>query len=146
MWYCFLKSGVHATIAGVLPAFVIPFHNDDDENVSYHLQHFLHKPVAFIILPIFALVNTAILIPSNVISSLSSSNSLGIVVGLVVGKLVGIFTVPLLLVKTGIAQLQEGISWKNLAGIDLLGGIGFTMSMFISNLAFTDAGLISNSK
>ena len=137
VWYCFLKSGVHATIAGVLLAFVIPFHNDDDENVSYHLQHFLHKPVAFIILPIFALVNTAILIPSNIIGSLSSSNSLGIVLGLVVGKLIGIFTIPFLLVKTGVAHLQEGITWKNLVGIGLLGGIGFTMSMFISNLAFT---------
>ena len=146
VWYCFLKSGVHATIAGVLLAFVIPFHNDDDENVSYHLQHFLHKPVAFIILPIFALVNTAILIPSNIMGSLSSSNSLGIVLGLVVGKLIGIFTIPFLLVKTGVADLQEGITWKNLVGIGLLGGIGFTMSMFISNLAFTDAELVSNSK
>jgi NhaA family Na+:H+ antiporter len=146
MWYCFLKSGVHATIAGVLLAFVIPFHNDDDENVSYHLQHFLHKPVAFIILPIFALVNTAIPIPSNVMGSLATPNSLGIVLGLVIGKLIGIFTVPFLLVKTGIAQLQHGITWKNLAGIGLLGGIGFTMSMFISNLAFADAELVSNSK
>ncbi|MGZ5134606.1 MAG: Na+/H+ antiporter NhaA, partial [Flavitalea sp.] len=146
MWYCFLKSGVHATIAGVLLAFVIPFHKDDDENVSYHLQHFLHKPVAFIIVPIFALVNTAILMPSNVTSSLASSNSLGIILGLVVGKLLGIFTLPFLLVKIGVASLQPGITWKNLAGIGLLGGIGFTMSMFISNLAFTDAELISNSK
>lgn len=146
MWYCFLKSGVHATIAGVLLAFVIPFHNDDDENVSYHLQHFLHKPVAFIIVPIFALVNTAILIPTNVLVSLSSPNSLGIFLGLVVGKLIGIFIVPFMLVKTGIARLQEGITWKNLAGIGLLGGIGFTMSMFISNLAFTDGELVSTSK
>lgn len=146
MWYCFLKSGVHATIAGVLLAFVIPFHNNDDKNVSFHLQHFLHKPVAFIILPIFALVNTAILIPSNVIDSLSTSNSLGIIFGLAIGKLIGIFTVPFLLIKTGIARLQEGVTWKNLIGIGLLGGIGFTMSMFISNLAFTDPDLISSSK
>jgi len=146
MWYCFLKSGVHATIAGVLLAFVIPFHEADDENVSYHLQHFLHKPVAFVIVPIFALVNTAILIPSSVVQSLSSPNSLGIIVGLVVGKLIGIFSIPFILVKTGLAKLQDGLTWKNLAGIGLLGGIGFTMSMFISNLAFTDPELISNSK
>lgn len=146
MWYCFLKSGVHATIAGVLLAFVIPFHNDDDENVSYHLQHFLHKPVAFIILPIFALVNTAIILPSNISASLTSSNSLGIILGLAVGKLIGIFTVPFILVKTGFANLQEGITWKNLIGIGLLGGIGFTMSMFISNLAYADVELVSNSK
>lgn len=92
------------------------------------------------------MVNTAILIPSNIIGNLSSSNSLGIVLGLVVGKLLGIFTIPFLLVKAGVAHLQEGITWKNLAGIGLLGGIGFTMSMFISNLAFTDGELISNSK
>jgi NhaA family Na+:H+ antiporter len=146
MWYCFLKSGVHATIAGVLLAFVIPFHEDDDRNVSYHLQHFLHKPVAFFILPIFALVNTAILIPSDIMGSLSSNNSSGIIIGLVAGKLIGIFTVPFILVKIGIANLQEGITWKNLVGIGLLGGIGFTMSMFISNLAFTDGELVSNSK
>jgi NhaA family Na+:H+ antiporter len=146
MWYCFLKSGVHATIAGVLLAFVIPFHNDDEENVSYHLQHFLHKPVAFIILPIFALVNTAIVLPSNISGSLSSSNSLGIILGLAVGKLIGIFMVPFILVKMGVANLQEGITWKNLAGIGLLGGIGFTMSMFISNLAYSDTALVSNSK
>lgn len=146
MWYCFLKSGVHATIAGVLLAFVIPFNSNDDKNVSYHLQHFLHKPVAFIIVPIFALVNTAILIPSNIIGSLSSSNSLGILLGLAVGKLIGIFVLPFILVKMGFAQLQEGITWESLAGIGLLGGIGFTMSMFISNLAFTDPELISSSK
>jgi Na+:H+ antiporter, NhaA family len=146
MWYCFLKSGIHATIAGVLLAFVIPFHNDDEENVSYHLQHFLHKPVAFIIVPIFALVNTAILIPSNIAASLATSNSLGIILGLGVGKLVGIFTIPFVLVKTGIAKLQQGVTWKNLVGIGLLGGIGFTMSMFISNLAFEDADIVSTSK
>lgn len=145
MWYCFLKSGVHATIAGVLLAFVIPFHNDD-ENVSYRLQHFLHKPVAFIIVPVFALVNTAILLPSDIVESLSSANSLGIISGLAAGKLIGIFSVPFILVKIGAARLQEGVTWKNLAGIGLLGGIGFTMSMFISNLAFDDVQLVSSSK
>jgi NhaA family Na+:H+ antiporter len=146
MWYCFLKSGVHATIAGVLLAFVIPFHKDDVKNISYRFQHFLHKPVAFIIVPIFALVNTAIVLPPDIIGSLSTSNSLGIILGLFVGKLLGIFILPFLLVKAGIARLQQGISWRNLAGIGLLGGIGFTMSMFISNLAFTDAAIISSSK
>ena len=146
MWYCFLKSGVHATIAGVLLALVIPFHKDDAKNVSYHLQYFLHKPVAFVIVPIFALVNTAILIPSNIFGSLSSSNSLGIILGLTAGKLIGIFSIPFILVYAGLARMQEGITWKNLLGIGLLGGIGFTMSMFISNLAFTDADLVNNSK
>jgi NhaA family Na+:H+ antiporter len=146
MWYCFLKSGVHATIAGVLLAFVIPFHEDDDHNVSYQLQHFLHKPVAFFIVPVFALVNTAILIPVNIVASLTTSNSAGIMLGLLAGKFIGIFLLPFLLVKAGWATLQEGLTWKNIAGIGCLGGIGFTMSMFISNLAFTDAEMISSSK
>lgn len=146
MWYCFLKSGVHATIAGVLLAFAIPFNENDDENISSKLQHFLHKPVAFIIVPIFAFVNTAILIPANIIASLSTPNSSGIILGLLAGKLIGIFSFPYLLVKAGWASLQEGLTWKNLTGIGLLAGIGFTMSMFISNLAFNDADIISTSK
>jgi Na+:H+ antiporter, NhaA family len=146
VWYCFLKSGVHATISGVLLAFVIPFHKDDDKNISYKLQHFLHKPVAFIIVPIFALVNTAIHLPSNVMKSLSSTNSMGIIVGLVAGKLSGIFSLPYLLVKMKWASLQDGLTWRSLAGIGCLGGIGFTMSMFISNLAFEEPDLISSSK
>lgn len=146
MWYCIMRSGVHATIAGVLLAFVIPFDEKDDENVSYKLQHFLHKPVAFIIVPVFALVNTAIILPQNIVESLSSSNSQGIILGLLLGKLIGIFSIPFLLVKAGIAKLQDGINWKNLAGIGFLGGIGFTMSMFISNLAFSDPAAVINSK
>ncbi len=146
MWYCLLQSGVHATIAGVLLAFAIPFHKNDDENVSYHLQHMLHKPVAFIIVPIFALVNTAIILPQNIVSSLSTYNSAGIIAGLLPGKLIGIFAFPYLLIKTGFASLAEGITWKHLIGTGLLGGIGFTMSMFISNLAFNDEGLIITSK
>jgi NhaA family Na+:H+ antiporter len=135
VWYCFLKSGVHATIAGVLLAFVLPFDNEDSENISLQVQHFLHKPVAFFILPVFAIVNTAFEIPANALASLSTKNSLGIMIGLIVGKLVGIFTVPYLLVKFRLAELQEGMTWRSLLSLGLLGGIGFTMSIFISNLA-----------
>ncbi len=111
MWYCFLQSGVHATIAGVLLAFAIPFHDEDNENVSYHLQHALHKPVAFLIVPIFSLVNTAIVLPGNIIGSLTTSNSVGIIMGLVVGKLIGIFTFPFLLVELGLAsQMASHVS------------------------------------
>ncbi len=146
VWYCFLKSGIHATIAGVLLAFVIPFNRIDAKNVSYKLQKFLHKPVAFIILPVFALVNTAIIIPRDIIGSLANSNSAGIIIGLVAGKLAGIFVMPFILVKAGVAELQDGLNWKNIAGIGCLGGIGFTMSIFISNLAFTNGALINSSK
>lgn len=146
MWYCFLKSGVHATIAGVLLALVIPFSKNGVENISYKLQHFLHKPVAFIIVPVFALVNTAILLPKDFLASLSTANSTGIILGLTIGKLIGIFSIPFILVKLGISKMQDGLTWKNLVGIGFLGGIGFTMSMFISNLAFDDANLVNDSK
>lgn len=146
MWYCFLKSGVHATIAGVLLAFVIPFKKKDEENISHKLLHFLHKPVAFFIVPVFALVNTAILIPNGFLESLSSNNSMGIIIGLALGKFIGIFSIPFILVKVGYSKMQVGMTWKNLAGIGFLGGIGFTMSMFITNLAFENPLLVNDSK
>jgi NhaA family Na+:H+ antiporter len=146
MWYCFLQSGVHATLSGVLLAFAIPFHPNDKKNVSLRLQQFLHKPVAFIIIPVFALVNTAIELPGNFIESLVNTNSIGIIAGLFLGKVAGIVLFPYLLIKTGKATLQEGINLKLLTGIGFLGGIGFTMSMFISNLAFSDSTLIATSK
>ena len=146
MWYFMLQSGVHATISGVMLAFAIPFTSDDEHNVSYHLQHFLHKPVAFIVVPVFALVNTAIQLPREIVSGLTTSNSLGIIAGLYIGKLTGIFLFPVLVVKAGITKMVEGISSRHLVGIGLLGGIGFTMSMFISNLAFDDADIVITSK
>lgn len=146
MWYLMLKSGVHATISGVLLAFAIPFNKNDDENISYKLQHLLHKPVAFIILPIFALANTAILIPTNVIESITSNNSLGILLGLSAGKLIGIFSFSYFAVKLGIGLLPKELNWKFIIGAASLAGIGFTMSIFITNLAFTDYDVINSSK
>lgn len=146
MWYCMLQSGVHATISGVLLAFALPFHKDDDKNISYKLQHALHKPVAFVILPLFALANTAIVFPQNLAASFTARNSIGIMAGLVIGKFIGIFLISFLAVKTGIARLASGLRWTHLAGISLLGGIGFTMSIFITNLAFTDQSIITSSK
>lgn len=146
MWYCMLQSGVHATISGVLLAFAIPFHKNDDKNISYKLQHALHKPVAFIILPLFALANTAIVFPKNLAASFTASNSIGIMAGLVIGKFIGIFFISFLAVKAGIARLSEGLNWTHIAGVSLLGGIGFTMSIFITNLAFTNQAIITSSK
>ncbi|MGB8190502.1 MAG: Na+/H+ antiporter NhaA [Chitinophagaceae bacterium] len=143
MWYCMLKSGVHASIAGVLLAFAIPFHKDDDKNISYKLQHFLHKPVAFIILPIFALANTAIIFPANLLDTFTTRNSIGIIAGLIAGKFAGIFLTCFLAVKLKIAALSNGLHWKHIFGVSLLGGIGFTMSIFIANLAFTDPQLVT---
>jgi NhaA family Na+:H+ antiporter len=141
-----LKSGVHATIAGVLLAFAIPFHKIDEKNPSYKLQHFLHYPVAFIILPVFALVNTAIVFPKDIVSSIVTSNSIGIICGLIIGKFAGIFLTSLVAVKAGIANLSPGLNWRHILGISLLGGIGFTMSIFITNLAFSDSEVIIASK
>lgn len=147
MWYCMLQSGVHATITGVLLAFAVPFSKNDDTNPSYLLQHALHKPVAFIILPIFALANTGILLTSGWPSEiLSSANNLGIICGLVFGKPLGILIFCAAMIKLKIARLPDRVQWRHLLGAGVLAGIGFTMSIFISNLAFTDAADIQYSK
>ena len=149
MWYLMLKSGVHATIAGVLLAFVIPFStkDDDEESLSYKLEHFLHKPVAFLILPIFALANTGIIIGADWSSSLASANSLGILVGLIVGKPFGIMLISFIAVTVGFCKLPLDLNWKQVFGAGILGGIGFTMSIFITNLAFVGNNtLIDSSK
>ena len=146
MWYFMLHSGVHATITGVILAFVIPFGDGGEKSPSYRLQHFLHKPVAFIILPVFALANTCIALGSGWYNSLGESNSLGIIAGLVLGKPIGIVLFSLIAVKLGLGMLPADLKWKNIAGAGLLGGIGFTMSIFITLLAFDDPGLINSSK
>jgi NhaA family Na+:H+ antiporter len=139
MWFLMLKSGVHATIAGVLLAFTIPFtkKEDDEESPSHKLEHFLHKPVAFIILPIFALANTGITIGSDWLQGLSTANSLGIIAGLLIGKPIGIALLSFIAVLIGICRLPLDLNWKHIFGAGFLGGIGFTMSIFITNLAFT---------
>ncbi len=146
MWYCMLHSGIHATIAGVLVAFAIPFGNGGEKSPSYILQHILHKPVAFIIVPLFALANTAIIIESNWMDGLKTSEGLGIIAGLVVGKPVGILLFAGLAVMLGISNLPEGLKWKHIAGTAMLAGIGFTMSIFVALLAFDDAGFIAIAK
>lgn len=149
MWFLMFKSGVHATIAGVLLAFALPFSRkeEDEASPSHRLEDLLHKPVAFVILPIFALANTAIIVEPSWTQALLTSNSLGIIGGLIVGKPVGIVTACLAAVGIGLCKLPEDLSWKHIAGAGLLGGIGFTMSIFITNLAFPlDAQVISESK
>ena len=146
MLYFMLKSGVHATIAGVMLAFAIPFSvkQDDEASPSHKLEHFLHKPVAFLILPIFAFANTGIVIGSSWAQDLSSANSMGIVTGLVIGKPLGITLLVFIAVFLGICRLPLDMNWKHVFGAGLLGGIGFTMSIFITNLAFTGAPELIN--
>jgi NhaA family Na+:H+ antiporter len=146
MWYFMLNSGVHATITGVLLAFAIPFGDGSERSTSYILQHFLHKPVAFIILPIFALANTAIILSGDIGQTLTQNYSLGIAVGLIVGKPLGIFLFTFLAVAFGLCKLPGDLNWKSILGVGFLGGIGFTMSIFVTLLAFDNETIINNAK
>nr|WP_315166493.1 Na+/H+ antiporter NhaA [uncultured Flavobacterium sp.] len=146
MWYFMLNSGIHATVTGVLLAFAIPFGNGDEKSTSYILQHFLHKPVSFFILPLFALANTAIVINSNIGETFSHDYSIGIVLGLIAGKPLGIMLFCFTAVSLGICKLPEDLNWKAILGVGFLAGIGFTMSIFITLLAFDDQVVINNSK
>lgn len=146
MWYFMLQSGVHATMTGVLLAFVIPFGSGKESSPSYMLQNFLHKPVAFFILPLFAMANTAIVFGGDWMSGLGDTISIGIIAGLVIGKPLGISMFAFFAVSAGICALPSDLTWKNLISASCLGGIGFTMSIFIALLAFDDAGSIASSK
>ena len=146
MWYFMYNSGVHATITGVLLAFAIPFGNGDKKSTSYVLQHFLHKPVAFIILPLFAIANTSITIGADWQNGLGEANSIGILGGLIIGKPIGIVAFAFTGALIGLCKLPKGLQWKNIIGVGFLGGIGFTMSIFITILAYDDVALINSSK
>jgi NhaA family Na+:H+ antiporter len=146
MWYCMLQSGIHATIAGVLLAFVIPFGDGGEKTASYRLQHFLHKPVAFLIMPIFALANTGIALNGNWAEGLITPNGLGIFSGLFIGKPLGIILFSFLAVKLGLSKLPNDVLWKHILGAGFLGGIGFTMSIFITLLAFDNPDVVQSSK
>ena len=146
MWYFMSLSGIHPTITGVLIAFTIPFSDGGERSPSYRLQHLLHKPVAFIILPLFALANTGIVIDYNLIEGLKQNYSLGIISGLAIGKPLGIFIFSLLCIKFGIGVLPAELKWGNIIGAGFLGGVGFTMSIFIDLLAFDLPYMIETAK
>jgi NhaA family Na+:H+ antiporter len=137
LWYCILQSGIHASISGVLFAFLLPNNNLEKINIPNKIEHFLNKPVAFIVLPLFAATNTALSL-NNASLDFSSPISLGIFGGLLIGKPLGIFGFSYLSSKLKIASISPNISLKNLLGASFLGGIGFTMSIFITNLAFSN--------
>lgn len=145
-WYCMLHSGIHATLAGVILAFLIPFRDGGETSPSHILEHKLTGIVTFCVLPLFALANTGIVIPAGWQEGLLSHNSLGILLGLAAGKPLGIFLFSLLAVMLGISRLPDGMNWKHVLGAGALGGIGFTMSMFVTLLAFDDPALIVASK
>ncbi|HYJ41196.1 MAG TPA: Na+/H+ antiporter NhaA [Steroidobacteraceae bacterium] len=147
LWLCVYKAGVHASIAGVLLAFAIPFspRTSEAESPSHRLERTLHKPVAYLILPLFALANTGVPINQESIAELSHVNSIGIALGLIVGKPLGVIVMCVLAVTTGVCSLPANVRWPHMVGAGLLGGIGFTMSIFITNLAFVDHAAIVNS-
>ena len=146
MWYCMLRSGIHATLSGVLLAFAVPFPKKSVINPSETLQHALHRPVAFFILPVFALANTGILLSPGWAGSLGTANSMGIIGGLILGKPIGILLCCWLAIRSGLCTLPGDMGWSHLSGASILAGIGFTMSIFITNLAFNDAATIQTSK
>jgi len=137
LWYFLHHSGIHATIAGVLLAFSIPT-NASNVKISplEKLEHTLHFPVSFLIMPIFALTNTNIAFNNGMIEGLTSTLGLGIIGGLIIGKLVGINLFSLIAIKFKLSSLPQNSSWTQMIGVGFLAGIGFTMSIFIALLSF----------
>ena len=137
LWICVLKSGVHATLAGVVTALFVPIATGEERPLE-RLEHALHPWVAFLILPIFAFANAGVSFAGAGLDALLAPLSLGIAAGLVIGKQLGIFGACWLAVKAGWARLPEGVGFRHVYGLSCLAGIGFTMSLFIGNLAFVD--------
>jgi Na+:H+ antiporter, NhaA family len=143
LWYATLLSGVHATIAGVMAAFAIPFRRtiaapDAEDSALHRLEHALVKPVAFFIVPLFGFANAGVSLQGVSLASLAEPLPLGIALGLFAGKQLGIFGSVWAAVKLGVACRPKDASWTQVYGVALLCGIGFTMSLFIGGLAFTD--------
>jgi Na+:H+ antiporter, NhaA family len=146
MWYFLLHSGVHATIAGVLIAVTVPFIATGDRSHAERLEHFLNQFVPFLVIPLFAFANTSIALDYRAVQGLWSANSLGIFLGLFIGKPVGITIATFLTVKLLRTKLPEGVSWQHIIGMGFVAGIGFTMSIFVSMLAFDQPEIIQSSK
>ncbi|MGH1601076.1 Na+/H+ antiporter NhaA [Campylobacter majalis] len=140
-WTAVLKSGVHATLAGVITAFFIPLaiKSDDDKSMLKEIEHDLHGWVAYGVLPIFAFANAGIALRGVGVSELVSAVPLGIMLGLFIGKQLGVFAFSFIAIKAGLAKLPEGSSWAGLYGVAVLCGVGFTMSLFVNGLAYNDS-------
>ncbi|HSV29448.1 MAG TPA: Na+/H+ antiporter NhaA, partial [Candidatus Omnitrophota bacterium] len=148
LWVCLLKSGIHATLAGVVLGLAIPLRVSDGGARAplRRLEHSLHPWVAFAILPVFALANSGVPFAGMGIESLSGPVFLGVALGLFVGKQVGVFAFSWLLIRLGLARLPAGVSWSQFYGVCILTGIGFTMSLFIGGLAFTSGEVMAETR
>jgi NhaA family Na+:H+ antiporter len=136
IWFCVLKSGVHATLAGVVVAAFIPLRGDDDHSPARRLEHALHPWVAFAVLPIFAFANAGVAFMGLKPEDFTGTVPLGIIAGLFIGKQLGVMAMIALARITGLAQLPPGATWGQVYGVAVLCGVGFTMSLFIGSLAF----------
>ncbi|MBL0104298.1 MAG: Na+/H+ antiporter NhaA [Bacteroidetes bacterium] len=145
LWYFILQSGIHSTIAGVLLAVTIPLKAGNESPLT-KLEHLLHSPVNLLIMPIFALANTLIPISGSLTGILNNPESFGISLGLIIGKPLGIVLFTLLLIKFKVSRMPEGLTRKHIIGLGFLGGIGFTMSVFISLLAFAEPSYVISAK
>ena len=148
LWVAVLLSGVHATVAGVLLAMMIPARarSADEESLLEQLERSLHVPVAFFIVPLFALANAGVRIGGASTGGLTLTVLSGVTIGLVIGKPLGITLASWAAVRSGAAALPDGVSWRSLQGISWLGGVGFTMSLFVGALAFTDVAMLDSAK
>ena len=146
IWYFIHHSGIHATIAGVLVAMTLPTNEEDTDSPLEKLEHALTRPVNFVIMPIFALANTNITFETGMLQGLAGNLGLGIVLGLFLGKPIGIFLMSWFSVKIKAADLPSETTWVHVLGLGLLGGIGFTMSIFIALLSFNDQSYQNEAK
>ena len=143
LWVLVLKSGVHATLAGVATAFLIPLNDRWGKSPLHALEHALSPYVLYVIVPIFAFANAGVVLTGMSFADVLAPLPLGIALGLILGKQIGVFGVAWLLVKTGLARLPHGATWVHIYGVSCLAGIGFTMSLFIGGLSFADAALMN---
>jgi NhaA family Na+:H+ antiporter len=143
MWYMVLKSGVHATLAGVVTAFCIPLVDKWGKSPLHALEHALAPYVLYLIVPIFAFANAGVVLDGMTFGDLLAPLPLGIALGLIVGKQVGVMGISFLIVKMGYASLPHGANWKHIYGVACLAGIGFTMSLFIGSLSFEDPAMVN---
>lgn len=141
LWVAVLKSGVHATLAGVVVGFMVPIKGERHESPLKHLEHALHPWCAYLILPLFAFANAGVSLAGIGLSDMLNPLPLGIMLGLFIGKPLGVFSISWLAVKAGIARLPDGVNFRHIFAVSILCGIGFTMSMFIASLAFEHGGL-----